>query len=97
MFKIKPYNVNPKYSWEYADNRDFRQYLGLLPWSKLPVHRLGPVTVPLRDGRVTELWAIAQSTARGADKFHRIYVRCPDCSQSVPAGRAIQHKCKGSK
>jgi hypothetical protein len=84
--------------WRYGDHHDVRRYLGFGSWDKLPVDFTAHITVPLRDGRETDLVVVKGHTSttgwRGKSSKHRCFARCPDCNAMVPTGRTHQHKCK---
>lgn len=69
---------------------------------KMPMDFTGTAEVPLmgrHEGKTTLLVCKAGSPSktgdwRGKRSTHRCFVKCPDCSAMVPAGRTQQHKCK---
>jgi hypothetical protein len=98
-FKIKPHTLGYR-TWKgaYAEHHDIRAYLGLGGISKLPIDFEARITVPLNDGRVTDLYCVKGHTSligrRGKSSKHRCFAVYPDCGAHVPAGRTHQHKCK---
>jgi hypothetical protein len=95
-FKIMPFG-GQQYRGQYANHYDIRQYLGFKANAKLPMDFEERITVPLQDGRTTQLIVTKgrQSTIGrcGKSSTHRCFARCPDCHALVPAGRTVQHKC----
>ncbi len=107
----EPYEPLTREDFGYAGSDDFKAYLGVPINAKWPEGYINPVEVPLKDGRVTQMWLYAQKPGAMYHRYdsqrdkvvigrrkvstHRCYVECPDCHHPVPAGRCHQHKCKG--
>ena len=98
-FYIKPHPAST-YQRGYADHNDINQFFGFAPYAKVPREFSATRQLELKDGRMVEAiyypgapMRLNQHGRMIKSSRHRVKVRCPDCGDMVPAGRAHQHQC----
>ena len=84
-------------NWIYrVDRKALLTRIGF-PTGKIPrdVHQRFPnVDIPRSQwpfGTICTADVIVVSTAHVAFRFHRVFIACPNCGESIPAGRLHQH------
>lgn len=72
-----------------AQSNDMKRLFGLDPKAKWPDHGA--------DSRIIQgvrVWIESKERAKLLGVFHRVRCLCPNCNESMSAGRLFQHKCK---
>lgn len=72
--------------WE----RGLKVAFGLEPQAKWPDQGLPP-----RNVQGIAVFVLSKEQAKARGLFHRARAVCPNCHETLSAGRLRQHKCKG--